>query len=232
MKSWKSAIRSLWRSIQKWAIENRDKYPRQESNLVFDLRRVACDPQHSEDMLSIKCPAEELNLVRQFRGLPCLSDTPAGQLSRPGIGPGHHAQQWSWTFGGSRAIHYTIETQGWELGAGSLTVLFPAPSSVLPASRADDWIRTSIEQFTKLLPRHSATSAFLCRCRVGLKLRPIWPPDATTTIQSQKAGVQGFEPCRAALEAASSPMRTLLWLGAWSLELGAGNRVHDRDRCS
>ena len=42
-------------------------------------------------MLSIKCPAEELNLVRQFRGLPCLSDTPAGQLSRPGIGPGHHA---------------------------------------------------------------------------------------------------------------------------------------------
>jgi hypothetical protein len=25
------------------------KCPRQESNLVLDLRRVACDPQHSED---------------------------------------------------------------------------------------------------------------------------------------------------------------------------------------
>lgn len=38
-----------------------------------------------------QCPAEESNLVRQFRGLPCSSVTPAGLLdrvSRPGIEPG------------------------------------------------------------------------------------------------------------------------------------------------
>ena len=51
-------------------------------------------------------------------------------------------------------------------------------------TKADDWSCTSIEQFTKLLPRYSATSA-------------------------TKAGVQGFEPCGAALETASSPRRTL-----------------------
>ena len=30
--------------------------PRQESNLVYDLRKVACDPAHSEDVLSVSTP--------------------------------------------------------------------------------------------------------------------------------------------------------------------------------
>ena len=40
--------------------------PRQESNLVLDLRRVACDPQHSENIQSVP---------------------------RRGIEPGHHASR-------------------------------------------------------------------------------------------------------------------------------------------
>ena len=52
--------------------------------------------------------------------------------------------------------------------------------------RADDWICTSMMRFTEPPPRYSATSA-------------------------TQAGVRGFEPRRAALEAASSPRRTLLY---------------------
>lgn len=35
-------------------------------------------PSHSEDSLVKKCPAEELNLVWQFRGLPCDPAHPQG----------------------------------------------------------------------------------------------------------------------------------------------------------
>jgi hypothetical protein len=32
-----------------WPFGSRVKYPRQESNLIPDLRRVVCDPPHPED---------------------------------------------------------------------------------------------------------------------------------------------------------------------------------------
>ena len=54
--------------------------PRQESSLVFDLRRVACKSLTLREQIIIQCPAEESNLVRQFRGLPCSSGTTAGRL--------------------------------------------------------------------------------------------------------------------------------------------------------
>ena len=68
---------------------------------------------------------------------------------------------WIWTFGLSDAILCTIETL-----------------------RADDWIRTSIERFTR-------------------------PPPFSVEPRRQ-AGARGFEPRGAALETASSPRRTLL----------------------
>ena len=68
---------------------------------------------------------------------------------------------WIWTFGLSYAILCTIET-----------------------FRADDWIRTSIERFTR-------------------------PPPFSVEPRRQ-AGARGFEPRGAALETASSPRRTLL----------------------
>ncbi len=64
------------------------KCPRQESNLVCDLRRVACNPPHSEDRYSsqLQCLARESNPVLQFRGLPTTTSillaVPAGTLAR------------------------------------------------------------------------------------------------------------------------------------------------------
>ena len=52
-------------------------------------------------------------------------------------------------------------------------------------TRADDWICTSIMRFTG-------------------------PPPSSIEPRRQQAGVQGFEPCRAALETASAPRRPLL----------------------
>lgn len=46
------------------------KRPRQESNLVYDLRTVACVPAHSKDVLR-EYPSEESNLVLQSHNLPC-----------------------------------------------------------------------------------------------------------------------------------------------------------------
>jgi hypothetical protein len=79
------------------------KRPRQELNLVFELRRLACEIRHTPRTKN-QHPAEESNLVRQFRGLPCF----------------HHTRRASsvptWTrtrttsFGGSDAFRYTIRT--------------------------------------------------------------------------------------------------------------------------
>src|SRR2546422_1382148 len=59
-----------------WPSGSSVKYPRQESNLIPDLRRVVCHPPHPED---IKYPAEESNLVLQFRRLPCHPSHPQSQ---------------------------------------------------------------------------------------------------------------------------------------------------------
>lgn len=47
--------------------------PRQESNLVYDLRKVACVPAHSKDIH--QHPTEESNLVRRLRTPSCVPQT-------------------------------------------------------------------------------------------------------------------------------------------------------------
>jgi hypothetical protein len=75
------------------AFQEFQKCPRQDSNLVLDLRRVACDPPHSEDVAHLSCeyPAEDSNLVWQLRTLPCVHHTRRAsfaRMSRPGFEPG------------------------------------------------------------------------------------------------------------------------------------------------
>ena len=111
------------------------KCPRQELNLVLDLRRVACVPAHFEDMSFVStpprsrtpsCSSEDCRAVRHTRRAFLFL------VARPGIEPGPTASEavvpsitptgyiqgiptWSRTrtktLGGSCAIHYTIGTQ-------------------------------------------------------------------------------------------------------------------------
>ncbi len=93
------------------SISRSSKCPRQELNLVLDLRRVVCEsgtPQGRTVSIH-QCLAEESNLVLQFRTLPCSSGTPArriaSQVSRPGFEPGPGPSE------GPMQIRYTIGIQ-------------------------------------------------------------------------------------------------------------------------
>ncbi len=57
------------------------KSPRQESNLVYELRGLACEIRHTPrtNTKTIQRPAEESNLVWQLRRLPCFRDTRRAQ---------------------------------------------------------------------------------------------------------------------------------------------------------
>jgi hypothetical protein len=101
--------------------------PRQESNLVLDLRGVACDPAHSEDMLLCCCrpfstpprsrtSSCRFEICRAVRHT-CRAYHPA---ARPGIEPAPTASEA-------------------DMLSGTPTGYFRV--------RADDWIRTSIIRF-------------------------------------------------------------------------------------
>ncbi len=79
--------------------------PRQESNLVFDLRRVACDPQHSEDILS-SAPPRNRTSSGSFEDCHAFPAHPQGVHSSVST----RIRTWIWTFGLSYAIPCTIET--------------------------------------------------------------------------------------------------------------------------
>jgi hypothetical protein len=66
------------------------KRPRQESNLAYDLRGVACCIRHTPRTFPQQCPADESNAVLQFRRLPCCPAHSQGAItaSRPGVEPG------------------------------------------------------------------------------------------------------------------------------------------------
>ena len=101
------------------------KCSRQESNLVFDLRKVACESSTLRERL-IQYPAEESNLARRLRRPSCIRHTRrAICVSVP-----TWTRTRAWTFGGSNAIRYTIGTY----------------------QRADDWIRTSMLPLTRRTP--------------------------------------------------------------------------------
>jgi hypothetical protein len=165
------------------------KCPRQDSNLVFDLRRVACDPPHSEDdrkILGDQYPAEDSNLVRQFRRLPCVPAHPQGvyrlrlerhptagasllfQMSRPGFEPGPGPSE------GPNAIRYTIET-------------------LSHTHQSEQGRRVDSHHHHPVYK----TGAFLSR--------------ATSAIaRNNTARARGVEPRKAVLEAAGSPGSTLV----------------------
>lgn len=83
--------------------------------------------RHTPRTHSSQCLTEESNLVWQLRTLPCYPSHSQGMSSIP---------TWNrtrtWTFGGSNAIRYTIGT--------TIT------------TRADDWIRASMNRFTRPVP--------------------------------------------------------------------------------
>ena len=108
------------------------KCPRQESNLVLDLRRVACEIRHTPRTYLVARRGIEPRLADPKSAVPSV--TLAGRLcpvARPGVEPGPTASEadmlsgtptgqfqgvptWSRTrtktLGGSCAIHYTIGT--------------------------------------------------------------------------------------------------------------------------
>jgi hypothetical protein len=51
-----------------YTIPTSSQYPRQESNLIYDLRKVACGPAHSEDVLVIQQGPEAEGLGPSFAG--------------------------------------------------------------------------------------------------------------------------------------------------------------------
>ena len=121
----------------------------------------------------LEYPAEESNLVLQLRRLPCVRHTRKAIRSRieermtahASLRHHVHVPTWTrtrtWTFGGSDAIRYTIGTI---------------------IARADDWIRTSINRFTRQAPfSFRATSASVrssTSARSRTPSRRFWRPPA------------------------------------------------------
>jgi hypothetical protein len=122
-------------------LDEKTKCPRQESNLVFDLRGVACKIRHTP---------------RTFYDYSAL---PRNRTS-------------SNSFEDCCAIRHTRKA-------------YFLKSHLHQLSRADDWIRTSMNRFTGPAP---------------FSVEP-----------RRQAGVQGFEPCRTVLEAVCSPRSTPLY---------------------
>ncbi len=135
------------------------KHPAEESNLVLQIRSLPCRPSHSQglglkshvslygshDLTNAKVsssPSRNRTWSNSFGSCDAIHHT-HGPLLHRSIPTWSRTRAptegWSWTLGGSRAVHYTIETH----------------------SRADDWNCTSMSRFTKPAPHCSATSAFL-----------------------------------------------------------------------
>ena len=152
-------------------LQRRSKCPRQESNLVFDLRRVACESGTLRGQcLRFKYLAEESNLVLQIRSLPCSSITLASASS-----PSRN-RTWSNSFGSCRAIRHThgpnvsVSRPGIEPGLELSES--PVRSVTLSRYGADGWIRTSIEPVYK-------TGAFLIRATSASTSARIRTPSAS-----------------------------------------------------
>ena len=120
------------------------KCPRQESNLVFDLRRVACESGTLRGQYCQSVPRRGIEPRLAVSKTAVLSGTLAGRfsqsVSRPGLEPGPGPSE------------------------GPMRSATPSGQCIINA-RADDWIRTSIDRFTRPAPfsveprRQSSTSA-------------------------------------------------------------------------
>ena len=118
--------------------------PRQESNLAFDLRRVACAPTHPEDIFPSTnprpSPARESNPALRLRRPPCVHHT---RKDRSTDAPARN-RTWSSTSGGSRALRHTpralFHRSRNEQGREDLNPIRPGWSrSPLPGGRPCEW---------------------------------------------------------------------------------------------
>ncbi len=140
--------------------------------------------------ISLQRPAEESNLVRQFRGLPCSSGTPAGRsfqcldqdlnldqdLRRVLCDPLHHRDVFN--------EHPDLESN--QVQGFRKALCDPLHHRDNHRTRADDWNYTSIERFTG-------------------------PPPFSIEPRRQQARARGVEPRAAGLESACSPRSTLVY---------------------
>ena len=140
------------------------------------------------ERVSFQRPAEESNLVRQFRGLPCSSGTPAGRS-------------------------FQCLDQDLNLDLDLRRVLCDPLHHRDIFNKYPDLESNQVQGFRKALcdPLHhrdkpEPTTGF-APASSGLQDRRL----SQSSHVGFQAGVQGFEPCWAALEAASSPRRTLLY---------------------
>src|ERR1700733_200536 len=177
------------------AFQRSQKCPRQDSDLVLDLRRVACDPPHSEDVAHLSCeyPAEDSNLVWQLRTLPCVHHTRRA-IRRTRIEENEAPDGSPRRLAGSpRAF---MSRPGFEPG--------PGPSegpmrSVTPSRRC-----------AKIFQKNAEPTAGFAPASSCLQDRRLSVSSHVGTQRFDQARTRGFEPRRAALEAACSPRSTLV----------------------
>ena len=152
--------------------------PCQESNLVYDLRKVACESGTLQGRIVVQQPAEESDPVLQNRSLPCDPAHSQAVLSvaRPGVEPGptaseadmlsgtptgHLVSTPAWnrtrtkTLGESCAVRYTTGTFSFCHQNDTRQSCSQRQRATIPRSehkRADDWIRTSMIPLTRRTP--------------------------------------------------------------------------------
>ena len=100
--------------------------------------------------VSFQRPAEESNLVRQFRGLPCHPAHPQGfiQVSRPGLEPGSGPSEGPMrSLAPSRRFQQHPDLESNQVQGFRKALCDPLHHRD-KQTRADDWICTSIERFT------------------------------------------------------------------------------------
>ena len=107
------------------------KCSRQESNLVFDLRKVACESGTLRERL-IQYPAEESNLARLLRRQPCILHTRRANMA---IG------RWLFTLGQQPNAYPQHEREG---SYRDLTSLLPHRSAVGPCFRPDGFHQAAV----------------------------------------------------------------------------------------
>jgi hypothetical protein len=137
--------------------------PRQESNLVCDLRRVACGPAHSKDNWGFRCEAgSPRHAVCVQNHAPCQSlaaQTPSSVPARN--------RTWSTTIAKSRAIQHTPRTcTQYPAEDSNLVRRFRTPSCLPNTCRAQSAPRPRPETTLTLLanlPRSDCRS----RARTG-----------------------------------------------------------------
>ena len=160
-------------------IKKSRKCPRQESNLVLDLRRVACESSTLQGHVVCQYLARESNPVLRFRRPPCVHHTRKAccRVARPGIEPGPTASEA--VMRSSTLTSQSVSTPTWNRTRTRTLGGFDA-------------FRYTIGTKSRRLDLHQHHPVY----KTGALLR---------RATSAKAGVQGVEPCSAVLEAACFP---------------------------